>query len=91
MLHINLALTGKAVSEENMIEYWRPVLTVHNIGQGHHKAMIYIHIVALKSSLLHVKFRRNRSTGSGDYEGFYHIRSWRPSWSCDLDYLYILV
>ena len=21
--------------------------------------------------------------------GFYHIWAWRPSWSCDLDYLYI--
>ena len=24
------------------------------------------------------------------FEGFYHIWAWRPSWSCDLDYLYIL-
>ena len=22
-------------------------------------------------------------------KGFYHIWAWRPSWSCDLDYLYI--
>ena len=22
------------------------------------------------------------------FEGFYHIWTWQPSWSCDLDYLY---
>ena len=24
------------------------------------------------------------------FKGFYHIWSWRPSWSCDLDHLYKL-
>ena len=23
------------------------------------------------------------------FKGFYHIWAWRPSWSCDLDFLYI--
>ena len=23
------------------------------------------------------------------FKGFNHIWAWRPSWSCDLDYLYI--
>ena len=34
--------------------------------------------------MLHTKFRGNRSTGSGedDFEGFYHIWAWQPSWSC---------
>ena len=34
--------------------------------------MIYIQIVVLMSSILHAKFRGNRSTGSGeDFEGFF--------------------
>ena len=34
--------------------------------------------------MLHTKFRENRPAGSGgeDFEGFYHIWAWRPSWSC---------
>ena len=37
-----------------------------------------------ESSMLHTKFCQNRSTGSGeeDFEGFYHIWTWLPSWSC---------
>ena len=36
--------------------------------------------------MLHTEFRGNLSTGSSeDFEGFYHIWAWRPSWSCDLD------
>ena len=34
--------------------------------------------------MLHTKFRENRPAGSEeDFEGFYHIRTWRASWSCD--------
>ena len=36
------------------------------IGQGHHRVMIYTYIVVLESSMLHAKFLRNRSTGSGE-------------------------
>ena len=37
--------------------------------------------------MLHTKFRGNRPAGSieEDFEGFYHIWAWRPSWSCDPD------
>ena len=36
--------------------------------------------------MLHTKFRGNRPAGSGeDFDGFYHIWAWRPSWSCDPD------
>ena len=37
--------------------------------------------------MLHTKFRENWPAGSGeeDFEGFYHIWAWRPSWSCDPD------
>ena len=30
-----------------------------------------------------------RTSGSGEeyFKGFYHIWAWRPSWSCDPDYL----
>ena len=40
--------------------------------------------------MLHTKFRGNRPTGSGKedfFSGFYHIWAWRPSWSCDLDFV----
>ena len=37
--------------------------------------------------MLHTKSRDNRPGGSGeeDFEGFYHIWVWQPSWSCDPD------
>ena len=38
--------------------------------------------------MLHIKFRENRSTGSGEEDFlkvFFHIWAWRPSWSCDQD------
>ena len=37
--------------------------------------------------MLHTMFHGNRPAGSGeeDFEGFYHIWAWRPSWSCDPD------
>ena len=52
--------------------------------------MSYIYIVDLVSLMLHAKFQDSRPLGSGeeDFKGFYHIRAWQPSWSCDLDYLY---
>ena len=37
--------------------------------------------------MLHTKVLGNWSTGSGEEDilkGFYHIRAWQPSWSCDL-------
>ena len=43
--------------------------------------------------MLHIKFRGNRPTGSGEEDflkGFYHIRAWRPSWSCDQNPMNIL-
>ena len=36
--------------------------------------------------MLHNNFHQNLSTGSREEDflkGFYHIRTWRPSWSCD--------
>ena len=35
--------------------------------------------------MLHNKFHRNRPAGSReeDFEGFYHIWTWQPFWSCD--------
>ena len=37
--------------------------------------------------MLHTKFREKRPAGSGeeDFEVFYHIWAWRPSWSRDPD------
>ena len=39
--------------------------------------------------MLHTKFRENRPAGSGeeDFEDFYHIWAWPPSWSCDQDHV----
>ena len=35
--------------------------------------------------MLHVKFVDHRNSGSVEiFKGFYHIRVWWPSWSCDL-------
>ena len=41
-------------------------------GQGHHRVMIYIHIVVLEPLMLHAKFLWNRSTGSGE-EDFWRV------------------
>ena len=35
--------------------------------------------------MLHNKFLGNQSTGKENFEGFYHITAWQPSWSCDPD------
>ena len=42
--------------------------------------------------MLHAKFQDHRTSGSReeDFKGFYHILAWRPSWSCDLYYLFKL-
>ena len=39
--------------------------------------------------MLHTKFQGHRPFGSGeeDFEGFYYIWAWRPSWPCDQDRL----
>ena len=39
--------------------------------------------------MLHAKFQDHRTSGSGeeDFKSFYHIWAWRPSWSCDLNYI----
>ena len=36
--------------------------------------------------MLHTKFQGNQPSGSGeeDFQGFYNIWAWQPSWSCDL-------
>ena len=42
--------------------------------------------------MLHAKFQDHRTSGSGegDFQKFLPIWAWRPSWSCDLYYLYKL-
>ena len=42
--------------------------------------------------MLHAKFQDQRTSDSGekDFESFYHIWAWGPSWSCDLCHLYKL-
>ena len=65
--------------------HWRPMGS--RSSQGHD---LYIHCSAWAidaSCQVWLKsvqwFRRRRFL-----KGFYHIWAWRPSWSCDLDYLY---
>ena len=40
--------------------------------------------------MLHAEIQDHRTSGSGGeyFLGFYHIWTWRPSWSCELDHLY---
>ena len=42
--------------------------------------------------MLHAKFQNHRNSCSGeeDFNGFYHIYVWRPSWSCELAHSYKL-
>ena len=39
--------------------------------------------------MLHTKFRGigQPVTVKKNFEGFYHIWAWRPSWSCDQDHI----
>ena len=61
------------------------------IGQDQPSVTIYTNFVEIESPMLHTKFQYHRTSGSGEkiFKGF-TIRAWRPSWSCDLDDLYIL-
>ena len=43
-----------------------PILPCHKIGQGHHRVIIYINFVELKSPMLHAKFQDHRSSDSGE-------------------------
>ena len=40
--------------------------------------------------MLKSKFKDNQTSCSGeeDFKRFYHLRAWRPSWSCDQDSSY---
>ena len=43
--------------------------------------------------MLYAKIHDHRTSGFGEedfFKGFYHIWTWRPYWSCDLDHLYKL-
>ena len=40
--------------------------TPHQIGQGHHRVMIYIKYDGPASLMLHTMFHGNRPTGSGE-------------------------
>ena len=60
------------------------------MGQGQLRVIIYINFVEFEYKMLHAKFYEHRTIKSvgEDFEGFYHIWAWRPSWSCDLNHLY---
>ena len=42
------------------------MLTLHKIGQGHPRVMIYINFVELQSLMLHTKFQNHWPSGSGE-------------------------
>ena len=53
--------------------------------------MTYIHFVELLSLILHAKFQNHGPSGLEKiFKGFCYKQPRRPSWSCDLDHLYIL-
>ena len=70
--------------------HWQPMLTLSSnrsrSPQGHdlctHCSTLAID-ASCQVSLKSVHWFRRRFL-----KGFYHIWAWRPSWSCDLDYLY---
>ena len=54
------------------------------------KVIICAIMVVLGYPMLHTKFQGHWSTGSGEkiFKGFYHIWTWWPYWSRDLEGLY---
>ena len=57
----------------------------------HSLSLPYNYFVELESQMLYAKFQDHKTSGTGkDIKGFCHIWALRPSWSCDLDYLYKL-
>ena len=62
------------------------------MGQGQLRVIIYINFVGLEYIMHNAKFHDHGTISSvgEDFWRFYHIWSWRPSSSCDLDDLYKL-
>ena len=62
-----------------MQKHWETNLTKN--GQD---VIIWSNLVVLEYPMLYTKFQGHRPLGSeGDIWTFYHIRAWKPSWSCD--------
>ena len=60
------------------------------MGQGQPSVIVNIHFVELENTMFHAKFH-NYKTISSVGEGVNHIWARQPSWSCNLDYLYIYI
>ena len=54
------------------------------MSSKNHKAMVYLYIPSLVVIGQLVPEKKI-------FKGFYHIWKWRPSWSCDLDFIYTFV
>ena len=89
--HKNLALIGQAVSEK-MFEYYGNI-HVYCPGVRPYKPLghdLYTHcsILAINASC-EVSLKSVHQFQSRRFlKVFYRIWAWRPSWSCNLDYLY---
>ena len=58
------------------------------IGQGQPRDIIWTNLVVLEYLRLHTKFQgHGLSVPEKIFKGFYHVWTWRPSWSFDLDHL----
>ena len=54
------------LSGPRLLYFLKPNLTWCKLGQGQHRVIICTSYDGLESPMLHTKFRRNRSTGSGE-------------------------
>ena len=60
------------------------------IGHSQPRVIIWANLVVLKHTMIHTKIQGQWPFGSGEIDFclvFYHIWSWRPSWSCVEDRL----
>ena len=58
----------------------------HKIGQP--RVIIWTNLVVSEHPMLNTKFQGHTAFGSGeDFKGFYHIWTWQPSWSYDVNRL----
>ena len=57
------------------------------IGQGQPRTIIWTNLVVLEHLMLHTKFQGRLVPEKKIFKIFYHIWTWRPSWSWDQDRL----
>ena len=96
----NFQVTGYQTSWKIQCFHFFPLKSLCNqnwacckIGQGQPKVMIYINYDGKESPQCYIPSFVEIDPPVPEkkiFYGFYHIWAWRPSWSCDHDYLYKL-